>query len=432
MRELNFSVTPSQAEFLALKCPFPAFVGGVGSGKSQAMAIAAVIDASKSPSSVIALYEPTHDLIKRVILPRVEGILIDNGIRYNYNKQDHVMYISSSQFGDMIFRSLDNPTLIVGFESFSSHVDELDVLSNADAMEAWTKIMARNRQSPKGAETDINKVCAYSTPEGFKFMYKMWGRNTTLAEGSKATYISPNPDYQRVQAKTKENPFLKESFLKNLTDTYSGPLVAAYLEGEFVNLNSTTVYSAYNRDTHDSSEVIRDGEPLYIGCDFNVEKTAATIYVRRGNEWHAVAELANLLDADTLAQTIQEKWQNNGHAIVIYPDCSGASRSNANATMSAIGILQKARFEVRARRKNPDVRDRIMATNKAFNAGRVFINSRECPVASRCLEQQSYDKQGDPDKKSGNDHQNDATTYPIAYEMSIRKPLFAIDFSYMV
>ncbi len=432
MRELNFSVTASQAEFLGLDCMFPAFIGGLGSGKSHAMAISAVMDASQSSNAIVALYEPTHDHIKRIILPKIEEILVDNGIAYTHNKQDHIIYTSSSQFGDFIFRSLENPALIVGYEAFRSHVDELDVLSEDKAQEAWVKIIARNRQNPKGLKDVKNRVSAYSTPEGYKFMYKGWGRNTVLKEGSNSTYISPNPDYQMVQAKTRDNPYLQESYIQSLVDSYPDALVAAYLEGEFVNLNSTTVYSAYNRDAHDSSETIQPNETLYIGCDFNVEKTAATVYVRRSNQWHAAAELVNLLDADTLAQTIQDRWQSKGHTIVIYPDCSGASRSNANATMSAIGILQKARFEVRARRKNPDIRDRVMATNKAFNAGRVFINSRECPVASRCLEQQSYDKNGEPDKKSGNDHQNDATTYPLAYEMAIRKPLFAIDFSYMV
>ena len=432
MRELSFSVTPSQAEFLALDCMFPAFVGGVGSGKSHAMAISAVMDASQSTNSVVALYEPTHDHIKRIILPKIEEILVDNGIIYTHNKTDHIIYTSSSQFGDFIFRSLENPALIVGYEAFRSHVDELDVLSEDKAREAWVKIIARNRQVPKGLDPCINRVSAYSTPEGYKFMYKGWGRNTELKEGTRCTYVSENPDYQMVQSDTRENPFLPKAYVQSLIDSYPSQLVEAYLCGEFVNLNSTTVYSAYNRDAHDSTETIAPRETLYIGCDFNVEKTAATVYVRRRQEWHAVAELTDLLDADTLADTIKMKWQSKGHAIVIYPDCSGASRSNVNASISAIATLQQAHFEVRARKKNLDVRDRITATNKGLNTGRIFINSRECPVSSRCLEQQSYDKHGDPDKKSGVDHQNDATTYPIAYEMAIRKPMFALDFSFMV
>ena len=43
-------------------------------------------------------------------------------------------------------------------------------------------------------------------------------------------------------------------------------------------------------------------------------------------------------------------------------------------------------------------------------------------TTAACLEQQAYDKSGEPDKRSGFDHQNDATTYPIAFEMPIKKP----------
>jgi len=44
---------------------------------------------------------------------------------------------------------------------------------------------------------------------------------------------------------------------------------------------------------------------------------------------------------------------------------------------------------------------------------------------ARCLEQQAY-KDGEPDKKAGFDHQNDATGYPIAYEFPILRPMTQI------
>jgi hypothetical protein len=116
----------------------------------------------------------------------------------------------------------------------------------------------------------------------------------------------------------------------------------------------------------------------------------------------------------------------------MYPDASGSARKTVNASLSDIALLKSAGFEVRAHKSNPDVRDRINATNKAFAEHRIFINQFACPTVAKCLEQQAYDSNGMPDKKSGSDHQNDATTYPIAYEMGIKKPMFAIDFSFSV
>ncbi len=416
-RELTFSVTQSQADFLALDCMFPAFVGGVGAGKSHCMAISGFIDGSHSSDSIVVFYEPTHDHIKHIILPKIETLLIDNGISYNYNKQEHVLYTSSNQFGDFIFRSLDNPTLIVGYEAYRSHIDELDVLTEEKAREAWVKIIARNRQRPSGIENPKNRVSAYSTPEGYKFMYKNWE-------------VNENPDYKMVKAKTRDNPYLQEAYIQSLMDSYPTSLIEAYLEGEFVNLNATTVYNCYDRAVNESNEEVRGNEPLFIGCDFNVKETAATVYVKRNKSWHAVSEFSKVLDVTTLVALIKDRFPSN--PITMYPDSSGASRSNVNASVSAIATLQQAGFGIRARRKNPDVKDRILAMNKALKSGHVFVNYNTCPVTARCLEQQAYDKNGDPDKKSGHDHQNDATTYPIAYEMAIKKPMFALDFSFVV
>ena len=62
------------------------------------------------------------------------------------------------------------------------------------------------------------------------------------------------------------------------------------------------------------------------------------------------------------------------------------------------------------------------STNKQFEAGQLWVNSKACPTTSRCLEQQAYDANGEPDKKAGFDHQTDAFSYPIAFEFPINKP----------
>lgn len=70
-----------------------------------------------------------------------------------------------------------------------------------------------------------------------------------------------------------------------------------------------------------------------------------------------------------------------------------------------------------------------MSMNAALEQGRVKINANRCPVVAESLEQQVY-KNGEPDKSNGRDHQNDATTYPIAYEMPVVKPVANISFKF--
>lgn len=440
-KNLEITMTAPQAEFLALDCRYPLFTAGLGSGKSYAMIVSAFMDATHSPNATIAIYEPTFPHVRNIAVPKMMEFLTAQGIDFKYNKNEHFMELENKQIGNFLFLSYDNPELIVGFEAYRSHIDELDVVNEDQARIAWNKIIARNRQQPKGLDEKLmvwseskqkfeanNRVSVYSTPEGYKFTYKTWGMN----KNPDGTY--KNPEYQYVTAPTSSNPFNPESYEKSLRETYKGGSVDAYLEGRWVNMQSGSVYNCYNRSIHDSTETIKPGESLYIGCDFNVCNQAATVWVKRngGAQWHAVGELTGMYDTPEMIRIINERYAYKGHQIIMYPDASGAARHSSNASVSDISLLRQAGYMVRAKSKNPDVRNRIAATNKAFSEGRLFVNSRLCPTVANCFEQQAYDKNGEPDKKSGFDHQNDASTYPIAYEMSINRPLYSVPINWVI
>ena len=149
---------------------------------------------------------------------------------------------------------------------------------------------------------------------------------------------------------------------------------------------------------------------------------AACVYVLREKVWHCVDEIKGGRDTPSMIDTIKERY--TGHHVTIYPDASGKNASSKGASLSDIGLLRQAGFTIRAKDSNPRVKDRVLAVNKALESGAVKINPDTCPETARCLEQQSYDKNGEPDKSSGLDHQNDAAGYPIAYEMPVVKPTF--------
>lgn len=416
--EIKISATRPQAAFLGMHCKFPAFVAGFGTGKSEVMCNSALLDSLEGgSSSMIAMYEPTYDLVRLILAPRMEEKLQEWGIRYKYNKSDNIIYTSNGQMGDFVLRTLDNPSRIVGYESFRAKVDELDTLKTEHAKEAWNKIIARNRQIPDTyiatSPKPVNTVSVFTTPEGFRFVHDRW-------------VVNKKPGYEMIQASTLSNPFLPEDYVQSLRDTYPGQLIEAYIDGEFVNLTSGTVYYAYKRQRNSSRETIQPGETLYIGQDFNVGKMASTVYVQRGHVWHAVAELKEMFDTPDVIRAIQERWQSKGHHIVIYPDASGKNRKSNNASTSDIAQLQQAKFEVRAKPSNPAVKDRVSAMNKALESCMVMVNEQACPDTARCLEQQAYDKNGEPDKGGGHDHMCDAATYPISYEMPVVKPVISI------
>lgn len=420
MRTIKIRPTPDQARFHSLTCKYPAFVGGFGVGKSETMANQAFMDATHSPDALIGLYEPTYDLVRLIMAPRMEEKLTDYGIRYKYNKSENVIYTSSNQIGDFILRTLDNPARIVGYQTYRSHVDEIDTLKEDHAAEAWNKIIARNRQNI-GANS-FNRVSAYTTPEGFRFVYKRWVKQASDM-------------YQMVQASTLGNPFLPDDYVQSLRETYPENLIEAYINGDFVNLTSGTVYPQFDRQLNNSTEEYQHGEPIHIGMDFNVGRMCAVVYVQRGGKPHAVGEFIDAYDTPEMIKLIKQRYWSETSAgefdkineIYVYPDSSGKNRKSVGASETDISLLKKAGFIVKAKSANPPVKDRVNAMNAAFCNSKgertLMINTKLCPHYTEKLEQQVYDKNGQPEK-DGTEDVNDAGGYYIAYEYPIIKPLW--------
>ena len=400
----NISPTVPQFEYMTSAAKFPAFVAGFGAGKTEAAIFRSIYGTLSNPGTNRGFYEPTYDLIRMIAWPRFEETLTELGISYKLKKSP-INQISIKGYGNIIFRSMDNPQRIVGYEHADADIDELDTLRTADAAYTWRQIIARNRQKKANG---TNTIGVTTTPEGFKFVYDTWKK-------------SPKDGYQIIQAPTESNPYLPDGYIQSLRDIYPDNLLAAYLEGQFVNLQSGTVFNCYDRISCRSSETVRDGELLNIGMDFNVTNMSAVVYVTRGTTWHAVDEFKGIYDTPNMIRIIQEKYA--GHTIRIYPDASGRSRKTVDASISDISLLESANFVIYANRANPLIKDRVLATNVAFEKGRLKINDQSCPEYARCMEQLAYDVNGAPDKKSNLDHLPDAGTYPIAYEMPVVKPV---------
>ena len=267
-------------------------------------------------------------------------------------------------------RTMDNPERIVGYETYRAHVDELDTLKIENARKAWNQIIARNRQRPEGIKVPFNRVSAYTTPEGFRFVYERWAKE-------------PTEGYAYFQAPTYSNPFLPPDYVDNLRNSYPAELIDAYIEGRFVNLTSGTVYRAYDRETNRSTETLQPGEPIRLGMDFNVGNMAACAYVLRENDWHCVDEIKGGVDTPSMIDTIKDRYE--GRSVTIYPDASGKNASSKGASLSDIGLLRKAGFTIRAKDSNPRVKDRVLAVNMGFQSRKLWVNPDTCPETARCL-----------------------------------------------
>lgn len=406
-----------QFRLVTTESPFPAMVAGFGAGKTEALVNRAVAMKRRYDACNTAYYMPTFDLIRQIAYPRFEEKLIEYGLPYKLNKS--LAVIDVEDCGQIIFRTMDSPSRIIGYEVSDSLVDELDTLKIDDARTVWRKIVARNRQ--KKPDKKLNTIAVGTTPEGFRFVHETWGK--IKSDGSPDL----RPGYELIRASTYSNARnLPDGYIQSLLDLYPENLISAYIEGHFVNLTQGSCYAAFDRKQNCSSETLigpKDGKPgeyLHIGIDFNVGKMAGVVWVIRGADPHSVAEIIGVLDTPAMIKAIKLRFPN--HPIIVYPDASGASRKSNNASISDLSLLREAGFSVVANNSNPKVKDRLLAMNVMFAKRRAFVNPVTCPIFCEALEKQSFDKKGEPDKTSGFDHPNDAGGYFISYRYPVARP----------
>lgn len=411
LKKIKLNLTEPQEDFIFSEAIHPAMVAGYGAGKSQAAVIRIALLALKYKGLSFGFVEPTYDLIRLIAFPRFEEILDSWGVKYNLNKADAIIKLDNGS--QIIFRSADSPERLVGFEVSDAVIDEADTLRIDQARTVWTKMLGRIRE--RKPDNSPNTLAAVSTPEGFGFMYEMWGKEKR--EG-----------YDLIKAPTSSNPYLPDGYIAQLQATYSGSQLSAYLDGNFVNLNAGSVYHEFDRNLNATSQTIMADDVLHIGLDFNVANMSAVVHVVRGDSVHAVNEITDVFDTPTMGRILKEKYPT--HRILIYPDASGNARKSNNASESDHSILRSFGFQVLVNSRNPFVKDRVLSVNAMINnqgERRYFVNAQYCPSLAESLEKQSYDKNGEPDKKSGFDHVVDATGYFIAYKYPLvnNRPQFA-------
>lgn len=305
---------------------------------------------------------------------------------------------------------MDNPVKIVGYEVFRSHVDEIDIMKSEQASLAWIKILGRNRQKiVVDGVIQKNRVHAYSTPEGFNFCYNRWIKD-------------PADGYQIIRASTYSNEHnLPPDYIPSLKASYPAQLIEAYLNGEFVNLTSGAVYPKFDRHLNHTDDKVVRGDTLHVGMDFNVYQMAAVVHVIRDNQPRAVDEVAEGADTEEVCRTLNERYPS--HRIIVYPDASGRGTTSKSASKSDISIIKKFGFEVKAKNKNPFVKDRVLSFNSLIcdgdGARHYKVNTDRCPVLTESLEQQIYNSQNVPDKTAGKDHHPDAVGYFVYWHWPI-------------
>lgn len=404
---MKISLNQKQMDFLKSTAINTGFCAGLwlGSGKSFVATLKTILKKINHPDLTVAYYLPTYGLIRDIAFDKFPTMLSEMGYKYKLNKSDKEIHIEN--YGKIIFRSMDNPETIVGYEVFYSIIDECDILPLDKMTIAYNKIMARNRQ--KCSKGTLNQIDVASTPEGFKWFY-----NRYVKEFNSDTDLL-------VRASTYDNKHLPEQYIRNLEQQYPPNLLKAYLMGEFVNLTSGAVYKYFNRTTHHTNEELNDSDIIYIGQDFNVGGCVGIVCVIRNGIPIAVDEYA-VYDTQAIIKHLEDTYPER--EIWIIPDASG-DNNKTNASKTDIQLLRDAGFKVDAPSQNPLVVNRINTLNNMFYQGTIRVNTHRCPNLTQALEQQAYNEKGEPEKFNNHpsiDDYNDAFGYFIYRKFGIDRP----------
>lgn len=420
---MNAVLNRPQGEFLGMECKFKALVAGFGAGKTWGGCCGLALHFLEHPGVNAGYFAPTYPQIRDIFYPTVEECFSAWGlsVRIKTGANEVHVFRGRAFLGVIMCRSMDRPETIIGFKIGHALIDEIDVMPFDKAQTAWRKILARMRYNVPGLR---NGVDVTTTPEGFKFVYHQFVKA-----------VRENPElgklYGLVRASTYDNAAnLPEDYISSLLQSYPAQLIDAYINGEFVNLQSGTIYCAFSREFNTCEHTIESGEHLFIGMDFNVGRMAAVTHVLRDGLPCAVDELTGGYDTPDMIRRIKERyWRYDDGRYVktceirVYPDASGDSRRSVNASQTDIALLREAGFVVRVNPANPPVKDRINAMNAMFcNAQgerRYKVNLAKCPTYAEALEQQAWAPNGEPDKTSGHDHINDAAGYFIVKDFPV-------------
>lgn len=400
----NAELLQHQVDFITeTKTPFLALVGGFRSGKTYSLCYKMLYMMSINTMADFALLEPTWSMVVRVLIPTMTGILEKHKIKYELNKGDGFFKIyMGNQVKVCWLLSAENFQRAAGLTLSCFGIDEADLMKKDVAQNAWNMMVSR---LTKGEH--MQGFCC-STPEGFSWMYEFFEENA-------------GTDRHIIRARTRDNPFIDESYFDNLAKTHTAQQLEAYLEGKFINLATSSVYYPFDRKTHNTNRVLLPTDDvLLIGQDFNVNNCSSVVGIIENEKLLIIDEITGSKNTEETINIIKERYGNR--KIIIYPDASG-NNGSTRTTISDIALFQRAGFIVKHHNKNPFVKDRIAAVNtmlrNAKNEVKLFVNVSVCKQLTKSLEQQGYDKNGNPDKSTGLDHLLDGLGYMVWFNWPV-------------
>ena len=420
MRELERGIAhsplPSQQKFHDSTARFKGFSGPIGSGKSQALCHEAIRLSYKNPGRTGLIGSPTYPMLRDSTLASLTEILETNALPFELNKADNVLTMKDSG-SRILLRSVEDFDRLRGTNLAWFGLDELTYTQEG----AWLRLEGRLR------DPDATLRCGFAvwTPKGFDWVYRK--------------FIShPVEGYEAIQAQPFENRFLLDAvpdFYERLKASYDENFFRQEVLGDYLNVKSGLVYSAFRREANVQEVELDPGLPVFWTMDFNVEPLCSLVVQKCRDEVRVLDEI--VLHRATTEQACEEferKFGRPSGGVVVCGDANGTSTHTASQDTD-YGVVQKY-FQERGRiiqrrvpKSNPSVRDRVGLMNaRLCNVlGDVnLIVSPRCKELIDDFEQVAYEEEStqiDKNKDRHRTHASDALGYLVWQEVREQKTI---------
>lgn len=374
-------------------------IGGFGCGKSTSVVYLCLflIEAYRGHYVSFGIIGVSIKLLQQTVLKDLRSALNRGGIKFDENKQQGTITVGTVMF---VYLPMSNPDDIYAHNFNGALIDELDETPTERVMPIIKAVQERARvvlpETPLMKERDPF-ITVSTTAQGL-------GGTYMLVEHFKQKGLG----YIKIRGRTQDNTSLSPKQIYNLRKLYTEDEAKAFLDGEFVNLSTGRVYFDFDRTKHVYMRFdINPAERIYVGQDMNPGYNAAVICICRYDRifvidtkhWSTPGEAPRLL---------REMYPSN--PISIIPDASGKE-----IWAGYKEELEEYNIDVIWDTKNPPITERVLAVNKAFRLGNLFIFTG-LDKLRLVLETRDFDDTGKPRKGRGPealDHEADALEYAV-------------------
>lgn len=395
--QIEYEPLPAQRKFHQSLAKFKAFVGGIGSGKTHAGAIEAILFCILNAGCTYMVVSASYKMLEDATKPMFFKLLPREFIRHRWDSRQELELIN----GTIVkFRSADDPDKLRGPNIAGFWIDEAGQCKPL----IWKIMLGRIRQTPFNLAGIIT-----TTPKGMNWIHTEFIKKCRNNPARQDSYFI-------IHAETKDNIHNPPEFYESLTESYSGRWAQQELEGKFVAF-AGLVYPDFEERIHvKSSDAIlsRKYVRLIAAIDYGfTNPTAILIFgIDNDDRYYVLHEFYQtkqttpaVVDATLALQSLA------GHLDQVYVDPSQAEliQQLTQAGLEAVGA------------DNPII-DGLLTVTQALRTRedgfpRLFI-SEECVHLIEELGQYRYpegkeERNREEKPIKANDHACDALRYGL-------------------